>query len=132
MASSAAVLTVGFLASHLKGGVLCGTFRFVDLSAAAHWWRTVSSRKLIRKHALLADVFVVVGTIHVCIFSNALFAGFPAHKRASHGAGHNAGCHDKNCSREHDPATPFHVWNEKENVNEKGQESDQKCWDGKD
>jgi hypothetical protein len=131
LASAAAILAVGFLASHLKGGVLCRTFRIVDLSAAAHWWWTVSSGELIRKHALLTDVFVVIGTVHVCIFSNALFACFPAHKRASHGACHNAGCHDEDCSRKHDPAAPFHVWDEEKNINEEGQKSNQQRWDGK-
>ena len=125
MAPSAAILAVGFLASHLKGRVLCRTFRIVDLSAAAHWWRAVSSGELVGKHALLADVFVVVGTIHVCIFSNALFARFPAHKRASHCARHNAGCHDEDCSRKHDPTAPFHVWDEEKNIDEESQKSDQ-------
>ena len=108
-------MAVGFLASHLKGGVLGRTFRIVDLSGAGHGWRTVGSGKLIRKHALLTEVFVIVGTVHVGVFSNALFASFPAHKRSSHGACHNAGCHDEDCSRKHDPATPFHVWNEEKN-----------------
>jgi hypothetical protein len=130
LTSAAAVLAVGFLASHLEGGVLRRTFGIIDLSATAHRWRAFSSGKLVRKHALLADVFVVVGTVHVCVFSNALFARFPAHKRASHGACHNAGCHDEDCSRKHDPATPFHVWNEEKNVNKEGQKSNQQCWNG--
>jgi hypothetical protein len=131
LTSSTAILAVGFLASHLKGGVLCRAFRIVDLSAAGQRWRTVGSGELIRKHALLTEIFVIIGTIHVCILSNALFAGFPAHKRAPHGACHNAGCHDEDGSRKHDPAAPFHVWDEEKNINEKGQKSDQQCWDGK-
>jgi hypothetical protein len=131
LTSSTSILAVGFLASHLEGGVLCRSFGIVDLSAAGQWWRAVSSRKLIRKHALLAHVLVVVCTIHICVFRNALFAGFPAHKRASHGACHNAGCHDEDCSRKHDPAAPFHVWDEEKNINEEGQKSNQKRWDGK-
>jgi hypothetical protein len=131
IASAAAVLTVGLLTLHFESSKL-GSLSFVNLSATAHWWRAVGSRKLVSKHTLLTKVFVVVRAVHVRIFGNALFAGLPAHKCTTHSAGHDTRCNNENCSRKHDPATPFHVWHEKQDVNQEGQKSDEQGRDGKD
>jgi len=130
VASTAAILAVSLLALHFESSKL-RSLRVVNLSGTAHRWRAVGSRELVSKHALLAKVFVVVLAIHVRIFGNTLFARLPAHKRAAHSAGHNTGCNNENCSRKHDPAAPFHVWHEKQNVNQEGQKSDEQGWDGK-
>jgi hypothetical protein len=111
IAPSAAVLTVGLLALHLERSKLRRTLRFVKLSGPCHWRWAVGSGELISKHTLLTEGFVVVCAVHVRVLGNTLFARFPADKGAAHSAGHNAGCNDENCSRKHDPAAPFHVWN---------------------
>lgn len=119
--SSATVLTVSFLAFHLECSKLSGTLGVVNLSATAHRWWAVSPGKLIGKHSLLANVVVVVCAAHVCILGNTLFAGFPAYKRASHGAGHNTRCNDEDGGRKHDPATPLYVRDKQQDVDQEGQ-----------
>lgn len=110
---------------HLESGELSSAFLLVSLSGATHGWRAVGSWKLIREHALLAEVLVVIRTAHVRILSNALFASFPAHKRAAHGAGYHAGCHDEDRSRKHDPAAPFYMRHKEQDVDQESQKSDE-------
>jgi hypothetical protein len=131
VAPAAPVLTVGFLTLHLKSGILRG-LGGVSVSAVAHRRGTVGSGELVRKHTLLAEGFVVVCAVHVGVLGNTLFARLPADKRTAHRAGHDAGCNNKDGSREHDPATPFHVWDEQQDVHQESQESDEQGWDGKD
>ena len=110
--STATVLTVSLLALHFESSKL-RSLSVVNLSATAHRWWAVRSWELVSKHALLAEILVVVRAVHVRVFSDTLFARLPAHKRAAHSAGHDTGCNNENCSRKHDPAAPFHMWHEK-------------------
>jgi hypothetical protein len=132
IASSAAVLTVGLLALHFERSKLRRTLGVVKLSGPAHWRWAVGSGELISKHTLLTKGLVVVCAVHVCVLSNTLFARFPADKSAAHSACHDTGCNDENRSRKHDPAAPFHVWHEQQDVDQESQKSDEQSWDGKD
>lgn len=130
VAAGATVLAVGLLALHFKGSKLGVALAVVDLSATAHWWRAVSSGKLIRKHTLLAKVFIVIRAAHVCVFGDTLFASLSAYKGTAHSAGHDTGCNNEDCSRKHDPTTPLDVGHEQENVHQEGQQSYQQGRDG--
>ena len=97
-ASPPAILTVSLMALHLESSKLRGALRLHG-GGAAHWRRTFSFGQLVRHHAVLGQVLVVIRAIHVRIFRDPLLAGLPAHQRSSHGACDYAGSHNEDGSR---------------------------------
>lgn len=130
--SAGSIITPRFLPLHFKRSKLRGT-TVLHRSTATHGRRTFSSRQVvditlgqtINHDAVLRQVLVVCSAIHIGVLRDALLAGFPTDQGPSHGASNDAGRDNQKCGSQHDPASPLHMRDEKENVDEKGQQRHQ-------
>lgn len=130
--SAGSIITPRFLPLHFKRSKLRGT-TVLHRSTATHGRRTFSSRQVvditlgqtINHDAVLRQVLVVCSAIHIGVLRDALLARFPTDQGPSHGASNDAGRDNQKCGSQHDPASPLHMRDEKENVDKKGQQRHQ-------
>lgn len=83
----------------------------------------VDSGRRIHLVGVLAVVEVLA--VHLCILSDTALAGLAADEGAAHRTGEDAAGSEDDGSSEDDPAAPFEMGHEEEDVDEKGEQGDQ-------
>lgn len=121
---------MGILPLHVERRKLVG--RLVHRGTATHRRGAVCFRQLINHQSILGQIFVIRGTAHVCVLLNALLASLATDQCPPHGACHYTGANDEDSSAQHDPASPLHMRNEKQDIDQEGEESDEESREGKD
>ena len=97
-----------------------------------HWWWRFGLGKFGGHSRLTGPIRVVSLTVHVVVFCNAPLTCLAADQCPSHSACYDSACNDDDGGCQHDPSSPSHVWDEEQNVDEEGQQRDQKRGKGKD
>lgn len=77
-------------------------------------------------------VCVVRLAVHLVVLCDAPLSCLSADQSPAHGACHDSTCNNDDGGRQHDPSSPSHVRYEEQDVDEEGQQRNQKSGEGKD